>query len=77
MDTNEKVFPSVVDYAFDIIQMHQRIQELEAEVEHLEYFRDKYYELLNETHKHTNKMFGVVLAGALGDIKTAEEIAKS
>ena len=73
----KRLFPSVVDYAFDIVLMHQRIQELEAEVEHLKSFRDMYFELLDQTNKHTNKLFGVALAGALGDIETAKKIAKS
>ena len=74
---NTKLFPSLLDYAFEIVRMYERIQELEAEVAHLEGFRDSYFELVNESSKHTRKIFGIAIAGALGDIETAEKIAKS
>ena len=70
-------FPSVVDYAFEIVRMHQKIGSLEAEVEHLRHFKDKYFEMCDDTAKHSDKLFGIVLTASLGDFEAARAIAES
>lgn len=70
-------FPSVVDYAFEIVRMHQKIESLEAEVEHLRYYKGEYFKLCDNTTKQSQKLFGMVLTASLGDFETARTIAES
>ena len=72
---NYQSFPSVVDFAYQVIDMHQRIQELEAKVAYLQDCRDMLSESVNDSMKNTDKLFGIMLAGALRDIETAKAIA--
>ena len=72
-----RTFPSIVDYAYEIIRMDQEIQDLRAEVERLAYYKEQYLKLLDESSRHTNKMFGIAIAGSLGDIELAKQIANS
>ena len=68
---------SVVDFAFEIVRMDRRIMELEAEVEHLSYFKYEYFNLMKDSRNHTNKLFGIAMLGALGDIGGAQALADS
>jgi hypothetical protein len=70
-------FPSVVDYAFEIVRMHQKIESLEAEVESLRYYKSEYFKLFGDTTRHSQKLFGIMIAGSLGDFEAARAIAES
>jgi hypothetical protein len=72
-----KAFPSVLDFALEIVQMQQRIEELESEVERLETYRTDFFKVLDDSKKATERLFGIAVAGALGDHETAEAIARS
>lgn len=80
MASNEEQFsrfPSVVDYACEIVRMHQKIERLESEVENLKHYRQLYCELCDAQYQNTQKLFGIVIAGSLGDVETAQQIANS
>lgn len=72
-----KAFPSVVDYAVEIVQMHQKIERLESEVESLLYYRNEYFKLCDDTVKQSNKLFDIMLTASIGDFETAQAIAES
>lgn len=46
----------VVNFAYEIIQMQDRIDELESQVTHLTWFKEQYDILLSSTQKHNNSM---------------------
>lgn len=80
MASNEEQFshfPSVVDYAYEIVRMHQKIQRLESEVENLAHYKKLYFEACDNQVQQTQRLFGIAVAGALGDIETAQRIANS
>lgn len=69
--------PSVVDFTVQVLQMDQRIGELEAEVDGLRYFREEYFKLLEQQHNHTQRLFGIGILGALSDLKGAKVLVNS
>jgi hypothetical protein len=69
--------PSVVDFAVEVLQMNRRIMELEAEVERLSFFKEEYFKLMEHSNNHTNRLFGIALLGAIGDIEGAQALADS
>ena len=46
-----RAFPTVVDYAFEVILMQKKIESLESQVERLLYYRDEYHKMCNDTTK--------------------------
>ena len=70
-------FPSVVDYAFEIVRMHQKIESLQAEVENLRHYKSEYFRLCDDTTKRSQKLFGMVITASLGDFEAAQAIAES
>lgn len=56
---------NVVDFASDILDMQETIYRLQDEVKHLRHFKDAYYELLNSSLDHNQKMMRNVLDMAL------------
>ena len=69
--------PSVVDFAVQVLQMDRRIGQLEAEINRLSYYEEEFYKLMEQSQNHTNKLFGIALLGALGDIEGAQALADS
>jgi hypothetical protein len=57
--------------------MNRRIMELEAEVERLSFFKEEYFKLMEHSNNHTNRLFGIALLGAIGDIEGAQALADS
>lgn len=47
---------SAVDFAYEVIQMSERLRELELEVEHLREYKEKYDLLLSDTLAHNERM---------------------
>jgi uncharacterized protein YutD len=74
---NPKIFPNVVDYAYEIIRMNNRIAELEEQVERLEQYKTDYFVLLNESSQQTKQFFKLAVAATLGDHDWAQKIADS
>ena len=74
---NPKIFPNVVDYAYEIIRMNNRIAELEEQVERLEQYKTDYFVLLNESSPQTKQLFKLAGAATLGDHDWAQKIADS
>lgn len=71
------MFPNVVDYAYEIIRMNNRIAELEVEVEKLERYKTDYFNLLNEQTKSANEFFKLAVATTLGDPDWVQKIIDS
>lgn len=46
----------IVDFAYQVIEMNDRIRDLERENEHLRWFKEEYHSLLNESEKHHRVM---------------------
>ena len=72
-----RAFPTVVDYAFEVIRMQEKIESLESQVEHLLYYRDEYHKMCNDTTKQTDKLFGMMFTASFGDFEAAQAIAES
>jgi hypothetical protein len=72
-----ETLPSVLDFAFEVIQMHRKIEDLESQVENLLHYRDEYFKLCDDTTKQTERLFGIVVTASLGDFETAQAIAES
>jgi hypothetical protein len=53
--------PSVVDFAYEIVAMHNRLQRLEAENKDLLKYRKLYIEELDRGIKHSGEMIGGLL----------------
>lgn len=52
---------SAVDFAYEVIQMSERLRDLEMEVEHLREYKEMYDRLLNDTLAHNERMAGNML----------------
>lgn len=68
---------NVVEFAYQIVEMHTRIQELEEEVRHLQKYRRDYAELLNSNIEHNQHMMAgllqIVLTPGVTDAMTEAE----
>jgi alpha-beta hydrolase superfamily lysophospholipase len=51
----------VVDFAYQVIEMHERIRDLEFENNRLRQYEHDYHELLNESLAHNQAMMGNTL----------------
>jgi hypothetical protein len=51
----------VVDFAYQVIEMNERIRDLEVENERLRRFEHDYNELLNDSLAHSHVMMGNTL----------------
>jgi hypothetical protein len=51
----------VVDFAYQVIEMHERIRDLEIENDRLRRFEHDYNELLNDSLAHSHTMMGNTL----------------
>jgi hypothetical protein len=56
---------SVVDHARQILAMHQRILEQDAELHELRKYRDLYFEQLDQGIQHSKRMIGSILELAM------------
>lgn len=52
---------NIVDFAYQVIDLNNRVIELEKQNEDLMYYKDKYFELLNSSIAHGEKMTGQLL----------------
>ena len=51
----------IVDFAYQVIEMNERIRDLEVENERLRRFEHDYNELLNDSLAHSHAMMGNTL----------------
>lgn len=58
---DEIYYPSVVDFAWQIVNMDREIRNLKAEVERLSEYEQKYNDLLDSSLKHNQTMAGNML----------------
>ena len=49
---------AALQFARDVMDMHERIQELESEVARLQDYQRKYHELLDDSTQHNQNMLG-------------------
>lgn len=74
---NPKIFPNVVDFAYEIIRMNSRIAELEEEVERLEQYKKAYFDLLNTSTTQSKEFLELAVAATLGDSDWFQKITDS
>jgi len=63
---------SIVDLAWEIIEMHRLIISQEQEIERLQDYKDKYNNLLDSNAKSTKEMANIVLKGLIN--QTIKEV---
>ena len=51
----------LVDFAYDIIEMQERITRLEMENEQLRWFKEEFHKLLKSSEQHNATMMGNLL----------------
>ena len=62
---HEEYTPDVVDFAYQIISMDNKIHMLEGEVEHLKELNKIHRESINRSDKHTKEITGIILGAVL------------
>lgn len=60
---------SAIDMAYEIVDMHRKLERLQGEVFELQEYKQKYFDLLNQSVAHGEHMIGglLTLALKLGD----------
>ena len=51
----------LVDFAYDIIEMQERITRLEMENEQLRWFKEEYHKLVESSNNHNRAMMGNIM----------------
>lgn len=69
---------SIVDMAYQIIDMHEKIAGLEMELYRLRGYEEKYHELLSSSMDHSQHMIGSIFKLALtpGVLEACKDNAK-
>lgn len=69
---------NIVDFAYQVIEMQERITQLEIENEQLSWFKEEYHNLLDSSMQHNQVMMGNILKLCLtpGVIEACQENAK-
>jgi hypothetical protein len=62
---NTKERNTIVDSAWDIIEMERKLRNTMARIRELENIEQKYYDLLTENIKHNDKMMANLLMATL------------
>jgi hypothetical protein len=60
--------------AFEIVEMAREINELRAQVESLEWYRNEYFRVTEQTLENTQRMTGALICAAMGSPDMAKEI---
>lgn len=61
MKEREEHYPSVIDMAYEIVDMQKEIQYLRSENKRLKGYEEKYTKLLDDSMKHGKEMAGNML----------------
>ena len=61
----EQRAPDVVDFAYDIIALHEENLQLRHELEHYKKLHEMNTEALNKSHESTKESIGIVLNAVL------------
>lgn len=64
----------LVFMAFEIVKMDREINELRAQVESLEWYRQEYFRLTEQTLERTQRMTGALICAAMGNTDGAKKI---
>jgi hypothetical protein len=64
----------LVSMAFEIVEMAREINELRAQVESLEWYRQEYFRVTEQTPENTQRMTGAIICAAMGNTEAAKEI---
>jgi hypothetical protein len=65
MSKQEDYVPDVVDFAYQVIEMHKEIMFLRGEVEHLKGIEKIHRDSLANSDKHHKEFLGIILGAAL------------
>jgi hypothetical protein len=66
--------PKVVDFAREILDMQQRIEDLEYENARLREYERKYIEVIERDAKHASEMCGITLKAILDGVIVAPKL---
>lgn len=68
---------NVVDFAYQVIEMQERITQLEIQNEQLSWFKEEYHKLLDSSMQHNQAMMGNIFKLCLtpGVIEACKENA--
>jgi hypothetical protein len=68
---------NIVDFAYQVIEMQERITDLEMQNEQLSWFKEEYHKLMNSTMQHNQAMMGNIFKLCLtpGVIEACQEHA--
>jgi hypothetical protein len=64
----------LVSMAFEIVEMAREINELRAQVESLEWYKQEYFRVTEQTLENTQRMTGALICAAMGNTDAAKEI---
>lgn len=62
---NKKYMPNVVDFAYEIIQLHEENLRLKEDLEHHKEYKKMLFEQFDRNEKHTNEFIGTILNAAI------------
>ena len=68
---------NIVDFAYQVIEMQDRITELEIQNEKLNWYKEEYHNLLESSTQHNQAMMGNILKLCMtpGVVKACQENA--
>ena len=68
---------NIVDFAYQVIEMQERITDLEIQNEQLSWFKEEYHKLMDSTLQHSQEMIGNIFKLCLtpGVIEACQEHA--
>jgi hypothetical protein len=64
----------LVSMAFEIVEMAREINELRAQVESLEWYKQEYFRVTEQTLENTQRMTGAPICAAMGNTDAARDI---
>lgn len=64
----------LVSTAFEIVEMAREINELRAQVESLEWYKNEYFKEAERNLENTQRMTGAIICAAMGNTDAARDI---
>ena len=75
METRNNI-KRIDDYAWDIIQLQAEVEYLREEVEDLEWYKEKYFEMIQQNTESTGRMVSTVLGSLFNQIEANEKVVE-
>lgn len=70
-------YRDTVKFASDVLDMHNEIMLLRAQVENLKYYREQFFELINRRLADSDKLMGDCILAAIGSLPDNQENSES